>query len=172
MKRKVTPYAAKLRSAMVKQLLAEHRRHIAKVPQKDGVDHVEQLAEELKLSGNNLARTVLLNDFYSRYDQLHAAAHNLGEMSSTSTAARVGPTVVFLHRNGSPTLVLGHGTILRLDPSMIRPRAFDGIASGTEMDEVLDQATRAMKLQLYARRLFRPDGESQTDTPEIAPILS
>eukprot|EP01043_Picozoa_sp_COSAG02_P089283 COSAG02_NODE_26278_length_636_cov_1.046555_1_plen_192_part_10 len=88
-KKKVTPDAAKLRSTMVKQLLAEHRRHIAIVPHEDGIDHVEQLAEQLKLSGNNLARTVLSTDFYSRYDQLHAAAHNLGEMSSTSTVARV-----------------------------------------------------------------------------------
>ncbi len=158
-KREVSADTAKLRRAMVEQLLAEHRRHMATVPHKGGVDHVDQLAEKLELWGNELARTVRSKEFYNRYDQLHAAAHNLEEVSSSSTAARVGPTVIFLHRNGGSPLVLGHGTILRIDPSTVRPKAFDGIASGSKMDELLDQATRALKLQLYARRLFRPDGE-------------
>ena len=168
-------FCLSLRSvSMVEQLLAEHRCHVRTAPH-DGNDvyNVEQLAEELELLGDDLARSVLSESFFARYDRLHDAAHNLGRTPSAatsinSTAARSGPTVIFLHKNDGSPLVLGKGHILRIDPSSIRPKAFDGFASGNEMDEVLDRVTQKMKLQSYARRLFRPDGEC-IDTPSTHP---
>lgn len=154
----VAPEAAKLRIAMVEQLLADHRRLMAAVPAEGQVDHVEQLVLELGFVGDDLMRTVLSDHFYRHYDQLHAVTHNL-QATSPSCTAWMGPMVIFLHKNDGAPLVLGSGKRLRLDPSDLRPKPFDGIGTGTKMDTVLDLCTQALQLQLYARRLFRPDGK-------------
>ena len=73
------------------------------------------------------------------------------------SAARSGPMVCYLHRNGE-MVVPGDGCLLKTNPAAIPSFA-----------KFLDDVTAKLDLTSYAKKLFRPDGSEVTTLDEIRP---
>lgn len=73
------------------------------------------------------------------------------------SAARSGPMVCYLHRNGE-MVVPGDGCLLKTNPAAVPSFA-----------KFLDDVTARLDLTSYAKKLFRPDGTEVTALEEIRP---